>query len=361
MKIDFHSHFMAVLMDGTFFHTLTALGERLKSEDKKIKKVQCYCEYCNKDGEFLFADDTHYYYPLTLIYRDNSHRIHWVCWKRTFVPQGKKLMTPFCALIDAEHFEMFDCAAVPPEIEKMLAETTSVFIQNPKHASHGVMYCGGYFSLGKIHTTFLDEMARQVSEQLIKLVGEDLNPVWQLILKPDEETVRLDGLNYHSVIIQRRFLDYVRGALCWKGPYDVYDDISGKDITFTLTDRPIRKSVKPMEVILDFVRRENRSFHGSNLVPDHYPDVTLRFVLKKRANPEESADEILSRLDAYVEAWNNNPENEEPIHTFFPVDPEEEGEYTVFVDFGSADPMALLNLLKDLRRHPPTGVKKILL
>ena len=107
MKIDFHSHFMAVLMDGTFFHTLTALGERLKSEDKKIKKVQCYCEYCNKDGEFLFADDTHYYYPLTLIYRDNSHRIHWVCWKRTFVPQGQKLNSPFCALIDAEHFEMF--------------------------------------------------------------------------------------------------------------------------------------------------------------------------------------------------------------------------------------------------------------
>jgi Icc-related predicted phosphoesterase len=58
---------------------------------------------------------------------------------------------------------------------------------------------------------------------------------------------------------------------------------------------------------------------------------------------------LLNAVGEYVCAWNDNEDNNEKIHDFFLLGKDEtERRVTVFVDFGSCDPVALIKLATHL-------------
>ena len=354
MKINIHSQVHGWMLNGFFYDSLKKFADELVLKEKGVKKIQLYCDFFLPDGTFPFADEDTIYYPATLIYKPNLWKIHWICWKKTALHTPTATISPY---IFNEVAPIESCECVPEKFQKMVEGKTLYFHQNSKYAMPE-KHIWEPANRGMMNTGFLDELSRQISQQLIDLSGCNLSPKWSIRGKwkywtPEKgtqwyEKVVIDGVNYRLYTLSNPHAEGRHIGVCWRGPYDQSDDITGVDIEFQLTDLEFNNNVKPLEEVAEFIQTSNLANNIS------YPDVQIVFHLKENVDGNIKTL-LLNAVGEYVCAWNDNEDNNEKIHDFFLLDKNEtERRVTVFVDFGSCNPIALIQLATHLSK----GIEK---
>ena len=175
MKIDFREGMLVGrLLSQAFRDGLSVYAEQLGMLDKKIKKVQMYGDYFLPDQTYPFMDEEKIYYPLTVIYKD-TWKIQWIEWDRLRIPEKAPYFLPENYLIKTflfnpyftmeETLEIRTCHAVPEDFNAMIAGKNLVFIPQKNYAIPEIAWTQIY-RRGRINQAFVDEISRQISEQL---------------------------------------------------------------------------------------------------------------------------------------------------------------------------------------------------
>lgn len=340
MKLDVHSNMIGIFASKSFLKSIEDFAKSLVAEDKNIKKVQLYSDFCSPNGEYPFIYNDIVYYPATLVYKSEKWKIQWICWNKNDII--KKVSTTFpYATVDT--IDIFKCDIVPEKFNDMILNKTLFFSQKSNYASPEMGEVDLFRDIGKINTAFLDELSRQISEKLMELAECDLSPKWSISISTIQETVSVDGVNYCLIELKNYNAECMSIGVCWNGNYDVCDYITRDNIKFELTEFKFHDGrIHSLEEISAFVK--NGGYHYLHKNKLNYPDVTLDFQLKNTVDNYEK-NKILAYIEKYVASWNNNENNEDKIHDCFLIDGTSDKVFSIYLDFGNCDPVALKDMI----------------
>ena len=348
MKIDIHN--VSMLTSPQFYESLSGFCSQLCNEmslGRKIKKVQLYSDYYLPDGKYPFMNEEFIFYPLTLIYSDNQWEIHWIKWSRAaiFSPQHPpyyiKDVTPISS-----------CPDISDEFNHFLAHKQLFFSQEKKFALPEVGIWG-YMCLGKINISFVDELSRQISRQLITLSKTNLSPDWELCMMDIVYTTQvIDNVKYRPVCLKKNGISITLGV-GWKENFDVCDWVNSNDINFFLTERLFHPHIATLTQVADFIRDNTIATSIRTTVFNtsicNYPDVTFTFKLKSFQHTLTTATQILQCAELFVRDYNDCSESKEKIHDVFLLDYNSEEPVRLFVNFGNCDVQVLQNMIEYLK------------
>ena len=347
MKLEIHSTWIGTFTTTSFLKSIKAFAESLACEDKNIKKVYLYSDFCSPNGEYPFIYNDTIYYPLTLVYKAEKWKVQWICWNKNDVSSRFSSTFPFRTKTE---INISKCDYVPEKFNNMILNKQLYFSQKSNCAVPEVGLVDFNKDLGKINTSFEDELCRQISEKLMEISGCDLSPKWSIFIYTHLETVSVDQVNYRLIKLKTGNAESMDIGVCWKEDYDVCDYVTSKDVKFELTEFKFHPWVHSLEKIQSFVKNEGYSSvpHSRNKLS--YPDVTIDFQFKETVEDYEK-NQILNCIGKYVAMWNNNENHEEKIHDFFLIDDKCDKSVSVYVDFGNCDPVVLENMLSYFREE----------
>ena len=206
---------------------------------------------------------------------------------------------------------------------------------------------------GQLNVSFSDEVARQISEQLIMLTGCNLSK-WDITLLVEPGIVTINNTHYLCIEFKNQYADAMTGAICWEGDVKLTDYITNQDVAFSLTDFKITPRVNSIQKIIKFIK--NNGFSG-NEFNFKYPDVELLFEVKGDVT-STIENTIFDYVLQYISNWNNNEKNEEKIHDFFWLNTDTNS-LTLYIDFGDCNIAVLNQLLIFLKNQNWNFIKNI--
>ena len=363
MKIDIHNSIIDWLISSNLYNSLNKLVNILVERDKSIKKIQMYGDFFlpdeqNRFGKYLFMDEQFVYYPLTLIHKNKKWNIQWICWKREDV----HIKCPFSAV---RKTDIQICDSVPVEFSLLIEGKELVYFKNSKQA-YPEFGPSEHKSIGRINQRFIDEVASQISEELVNILGVELSSKWAIKPCERESTYEIGGKKYRRFQLSSSKAECISLGVTWSGNYDIDDYVSRDCVKFELTEYEFTESISSFKKIKEFII--NGGFVYTTETDDNanaitscnnisFPDVTLVVSLYKK--PDETVKkEIINYVSEFVVEWNQNSDRE-PIHDFFLVDSEDDKDVSVFVDFGNCMPSVLDDFLQYLKKNISIKVKKI--
>ncbi len=324
-----------------FIQAVKNFSKELGMTDKKIKTVQMYSDYHLPDGSYPFIVNGKVYYPLTLIYRDNSWRIHWIEWEQ------KDLIHPALPYMFYTNDKVIVKSAenIPERFDRMLEGRKLMRIKNPNHAELRIQR--SEMNPGKINGCFAQQLAEKINERLIELSGCNLSAKWDIDIGQGEATV-MNGKRYSRVNLSNFHAEGIWIGVSWDYPCDVSDDISDREVEFYLTEEYFEKKVATFERIIDFIQyggpRDENNWAA-------YPKVTFVFSLKPDA-PKDAEENIYKSAAEFVEKYNADSKHRYKIKecTLVSVVPGES--VSVFIDFGRCNIEALSSFWVDIKIDP---------
>ena len=227
---------------------------------KKVKLLQFYTEFFGEDGNYLFEKDGVYYYPLTVVYYGDSWETKWISWTVDMNANDSELyyagreniymeLIPF-GLNYNDGIEFNVCK--DEEIDKNFREMIkgkNLYYNLRGHYYMVVLTACDKRCLNKINQIFMDALALQIETQLDELVGGKI-PRKDFFFEADAGVLEKD----YAICGDKRYLallyiyngNAVTLSVCWKGEYDVTDDIERDEVKFELCER------HPTQIISDF-------------------------------------------------------------------------------------------------------------
>ena len=348
MKIDIHSETM-YMMSREFYDSISHFSNQLCNTMPagcKIKVVQLYSDYCLPDGSYPFRDEEFLFYPLTLIYNNSQWKIHWIKWLRSDL--SPRATSPWHT---DKQVSIISCSDVNDEFNRFLEHKQPFFVQEKKFATPRAG-AWGYKCTGKINTSFVDELSRQISRQLMTLSGTNLSPDWELCMEDISYTTQIiDDIKYRPVCLKKNAYSITFGV-AWKENFDVCDWVNSNDINFFLTDRLFHPHVSPLAKVVEFIHNNTlmttirtSTFNASVC---NYPDVIFTLKLKPSQHNLTTATQILRCAELFVHDYNCG-DTEEKIHDIFLLNYNVEEPVQLCVDFGNCDVEVLQAMIEYLR------------
>ena len=342
MKVDIHSNMIGVFASRGFLQSIEIFAKSLASEDKDIRKVQLYSDFCLPNGKYPFICNDIIYYPATLVYNSEKWKTQWICWNKNDIMEKYSTIFPYASV---DVIDIFKSDVVPKKINDMILNKTLFFSQKSNYASPEIGAVDFFRDIGKINTAFLDELSRQISEKLIELSGCDLSPKWSIGISTSQETVSVDGVNYRLIALTNYNAECMSIGVCWKGKCDVCDYVTREDVEFELTEFMFHnRRSHSLNEISSFVKNGGYHFLRKRKNELNYPDVTIEFQLNNTEGNFEK-NKILNCIGKYVALWNNNENNEDKIHDYFLIDDTSDKSFSLYIDFGNCDPVVLMNMI----------------
>ena len=348
MKIDIHNSIIDWLISSNLYNSLNKLVNILVERDKSIKKIQMYGDFFlpdeqNRFGKYLFMDEQFVYYPLTLIHKNKKWNIQWICWKREDV----HIKCPFSAVRETD---IQICDSVPVEFSFLIEGKELVYFKNSKQA-YPEFGPTESKSIGRINQRFIDEVASQISEELVNILGVELSSKWAIEPCERESTYEIYGKKYRRFQLSSSKAECISLGVTWSGDYDINDYVSRDCVKFELTEYEFTESISSFKEIKEFIINGGFVWNWtanerSQTNDKSLSDVILVFSLKDKPS-KKITEEILGHVAEFIKKWNENT-IDEPIHDFSLIDSERYNEISIHIDLGNSTSSALDGLLKHL-------------
>ena len=250
MNIDIHSSVIDWLCSSELYNSLNEVVNRIAEIDGTVKKVQMYEDFLLPNdnyrfGKYPFMDDNRIYYPLTLIHRKNIWDIQWISWSRSNI----RVQCPF-SLVEEEKLEI--CKEVPSEFIDAIEGKELVYFRKTKYANPEFPIQQRR-SIGRYNQSFIDEVARQISEELMALSGCVLSPKWGIVMEEMHLTYEINKRKYRVFKLSTSIAECISIGVCWEGEYDVCDYIKKDSVKFQLTEYKFHEWVSSFEKIKHFI------------------------------------------------------------------------------------------------------------
>ncbi|MBQ8392233.1 MAG: hypothetical protein IJX51_00525 [Clostridia bacterium] len=147
------------------------------------------------------------------------------------------------------------CSSVPRQFIDAIEGKELVYFRKSKYASPEIHYTDRK-SIGKFDQSFMDEVARQISMQLILLSGCELSPKWGIVMGERKITVNIDNKNYCEFTLSNSIAECIRIGVCWVGKSDVCDYVGKDSVEFQLTEYKFNERISSFEKIKEFIKNK---------------------------------------------------------------------------------------------------------
>ena len=222
-------------------------------KDKKVKRIQFYSDFYDFNGEYPYIKNNLVFYPLTIIFYNNSYDVLWINWTCS----GRKIeelhKLPFCPLEDII-FNICKDEDVETQFKDDIKGKKLVYFKN-KSKALPVINIKDPVGIGKVNQAFVDVLVEHIEKSLNDTWNISLNNRWDVYLEATENTVKFGDKKYRKVT----FTDSIGWAIwcgvMWQEDFDVNDFISYDDVTFYLVDSiPGEKHISSVNELLDFIK-----------------------------------------------------------------------------------------------------------
>lgn len=275
MKIEYHSTVIEIIKgDGWRKAMESQLPVLFKDDEDKISLLQFYSAFCDKDGNYLFNKGNAYYYPLTVVYKNNKWETRWISWdvdlSQNDKPREYPLWTecnvyvdyiPYCLYYNDITISLCDDKDIEPSWKEMLLNK-DLFWSRRGHILPVICRVIKKYCMGNYGQNFVDAVSLQTEKQLIALYGDNLKTIkFQFNFDPahDKLYVEHKGKKYLAFSLIGRLGYSIDICVSWDGETVTDSFINRDDELFTLDEyHPNGFAATPKEIKEFLVKQHGR-------------------------------------------------------------------------------------------------------
>lgn len=257
-KVDIHGDYLHNYLGLTMYDCVQEQMPQLIKQQgiKNVKKIQMFDSYFLKDGSYPFIDAKNIYYPMTIIFRDNTFRLVWIEWDRASVPAEKINISPF-AIKEKTQLRISDSAE--QKYKRFVENKQLFYIRNPEIPQSRIHVIGPPATKGRVSQRFADVLATQIGEYIFQLTTHitDKNfKNWDIYIDDVAKVERENGVNYIEAKLSNPIASCVRLSVKWTEDYDICDYVDYEDIRFSLSDYHPTLKTSTISRIIEFLEKD---------------------------------------------------------------------------------------------------------